>query len=63
MPISESRARATKKYQEKFDRIYIRVTPEEKAAIESYAEKHGESVNTFFRRIAAEAIERDTQNK
>lgn len=59
MPISEARARATKKYQDKFERIQIRVSPEEKAAIEAYAEELGESVNSFVRRVVAEAMERD----
>ena len=59
MAISEARARATKKYQSKFDRIYIRVSPEEKEAIEAHAEQIGESVNTFVRRVVAEAMERE----
>ena len=63
MAISESRARATKKYQAKFDRIYIRVTAEEKATIESHAEKHGESVNTFVRRVIADAIAGETNEE
>lgn len=60
MAISEARARATKKYQAKFERIYIRVSAEEKEAIEAYAEKQGESVNTFVRRVVAEAMKQET---
>lgn len=60
MAISEARARATKKYQSKFDRIYIRVSAEEKEAIEKHAETIGESVNSFVRRVVAEAMKQDT---
>lgn len=63
MAISEARARATKKYQAKFERIYIRVSSEEKAAIESYAEEIGESVNSFVRRVVAEAMELERNQK
>jgi len=63
MPISEARARATKKYQDKFERIQIRVSPEEKAAIEAYAEEIGESVNSFVRRAIAETMEREKNQK
>jgi predicted HicB family RNase H-like nuclease len=58
MALSEARARATKKYQAKFERIYIRVTQEEKESIEAYAEEIGESVNTFVRRAIAETMGR-----
>ena len=63
MAISEARARATKKYQDKFERIYIRVSSEEKAAIEAYAEEIGESVNSFVRRAVAETMEREKNQK
>ena len=36
---------------------------EEKEAIESYAERNGESVNSFVRRVVAEAMEQDTSAK
>lgn len=63
MAISEARARATKKYQAKFERIYIRVSSEEKEAIEAFAEEIGESVNTFVRRALKEAMEREQKPK
>jgi uncharacterized protein (DUF1778 family) len=63
MPISEARARATKKYQDKFERIQIRVSSEEKAAIEAYAEAIGESVNTFVRRAVSETMDREQNQK
>lgn len=58
MTVSKSQLRASKKYHSKFERIYIRVSLEEKEAIEAHAEKIGESVNSFVRRAVAEAMER-----
>lgn len=63
MAVSESQLRASKKYHAKFERIYIRVSPEEKEAIEAYAEKQGESVNTFVRRVVAEAMKQEEGSK
>ena len=61
MALSEARIRATKKYHDKFERIQIRVSPEEKESIEAYAEEIGESVNSFVRRAVAETMERERQ--
>lgn len=61
MALTEAQLRATKKYHAKFDRIYIRVTPEYKQEVEAHAEKVGESVNTFVQRAIAEAMERDNK--
>ena len=61
MALSEARIRATKKYHDKFERIQIRVSPEEKESIEAYAEEIGESVNTFVRRAVAEVMKREKQ--
>ena len=63
MALSEARIRATKKYHDKFERIQIRVTPEEKESIEAFAEEIGESVNTFVRRAVAEVMEREKQKR
>ncbi len=63
MAVSESQLRASKKYHAKFERIYIRVSAEEKEAIEAYAEEIGESVNTFVRRAVAETMEREKNAK
>lgn len=63
MAVSESQLRASKKYHAKFDRIYIRVSPEEKEAIETYAAEIGESVNTFVRRAIAETMDKERTNK
>lgn len=63
MAVSESQLRASKKYHAKFNRIYIRVSPEEKEAIETYAAEIGESVNTFVRRAIAETMDKERTNK
>ena len=63
MALSESRVRAHQKYHSKFERIQIRVSPEEKESIEAYAEEIGESVNTFVRRAVAETMERERKQK
>ena len=60
---TEAQLRANKKYQDKFERIQIRVPHEEKVAIEAYAESIGESVNSFVRRVVAEAMQQDTSAK
>ena len=63
MALSEARLRATQKYHNKFERIRIRVTPEEKEAIEAYAEEINESVNAFVRRAIAETMDREKKAK
>ena len=60
MVASEAQLRASKKYQQKFDKVQIRVPHDEKEQIDVHAERMGESVNTFVRRAIFEAIERDT---
>lgn len=62
MATSEAQLRANKKYQNKFDKVQIRVTHEEKAIIDQHAESMGESTNAFVRRAIAEAMERDKSN-
>lgn len=59
MAASESQLKATKKYHAKFERVFIRVSPEWKAEIELHAAKMNESVNVFVQRAIAEAMERD----
>lgn len=59
MASTEAQLKASKKYHAKFDRLYIRVTPETKENIEAHAEKMGESVNSFVQRAITEAMERD----
>ena len=62
MALTEARIRATQKYHNKFERIQIRVTPEEKEAIEAYTAEINESVNAFVRRAIAETMEREKSN-
>ncbi len=60
MPISESRARANKKYQlEKTDEIKLRVPKGNKERIQEHAKSQGESTNAFIYRAVNETIERD----
>ena len=60
---TEAQLRANQKYHNKFERIQIRVSTEEKDAIEAHAEAIGESVNTFVRRAVAEAMEREMNHR
>ena len=62
MALSESRIRATQKYHDKFERIQIRVTPEEKEISENHVSEIGESINSFVKRAVLETIEREKAN-
>ena len=59
MSASEAQLRANKKYHEKFEKLQIRVTSDEKTAIEQHAASTNESVNSFVRRAIAETIARE----
>lgn len=59
MAVSEAQLKAAKKYQQKFDKVQIRVPHEEKDIIDAHASKMGESVNAFVRRAIAETMDRD----
>ena len=59
MATSEAQLKANKKYQQKFDKVQIRVSHEEKEFIDRHAESMGESTNSFVRRAIAETIARD----
>ena len=56
MPKTEAEKKANKKYLEKLDVIYLRLTPEEKEQISSYAKSKGESVNSFVIRAVKEVM-------
>jgi len=56
MSITEARARANKKYSDKFETIYLRVLPEEKEKIVAYAKEKNESVNAVVLRAIMEEI-------
>ena len=59
MATSEAQLKANKKYQQKFDKVQIRVPHQEKEAIDRHAEFMGESTNAFVRRAIAETMKRD----
>jgi len=63
MTVSESQLRANKKYHQKFDKVQIRVSHEEKAVIDQHAKNGGESTNAFVRRAIAETMERDQKKE
>ena len=63
MALTEAKARSNQKYRDKFEYITTRVPLEEKQAICTHAEAMGESLNSFMRRAAAEAMARDNANK
>lgn len=63
MALSQSKSRSNQKYRDKFEYITTRVSAEEKDSICTHAEKMGESLNSFMRRAAAEAMERDQRLK
>ena len=58
--VSEAQKKAVKKYTEKLDDIRFRVPKGEGDLFKAHAEKMGESLASFLRRAAKEAIERDT---
>ena len=59
MAMSEAKAKANKKYHEKFDLVQIRVPAGEKEEISNFAASLGESLNSFVRRAIRETMERD----
>ena len=61
MATLESQLKANKKYHAKFERISIRISPDEKREIEAHASMQNESVNAFVQRAIREAIARDTE--
>ena len=63
MAVSESQLRANKKYHQKFDKVQIRVSHEEKVEIDQHAKNVGESTNAFVRRAIAETMERDQKKE
>lgn len=61
MATSASQLKANKKYHAKFERIGIRVSPEEKQAIEAHANQQNESVNAFVQRAIRETMVREKE--
>lgn len=56
---TEAQKRAQKTYMEKFVRVEIRMTPENRDTVQAHAEARSESVNGFINRAISETIERD----
>lgn len=56
---TESQKRAQKAYMEKFVRVEIRMTAEQREIIQAHASALGESVNGFINRAIDETMERD----
>ena len=60
MATSEAQLRANKKYHDRFHRLQIRITAEEKQRIDMHTAATGESTNAFVQRAIRETITRDT---
>ena len=56
---TEARARANKKYMEKFVEVKVRMTPDKRSAVQAYAANLGQSATEFINRAIDEAMERD----
>lgn len=56
---TEARARANKKYMEKFVEVKVRMTPEKRTAVQDHAKSMGESATEFINRAIDEAMDRD----
>lgn len=63
MATTEAQRKAIKKWQEKTDEIRFRVPKGDKERLTAHAAQFGESLTAFLNRAAAEAVERDNQNK
>lgn len=60
---TEARARANKRYIDKFAEIKVRVDPARRDEIKAHADGQGESVNGFINRAIDETMERDTNRQ
>ena len=56
---TETRARANKKYMERFVEVKVRMPPERRSAVQAHAEAQGESTTGFINRAIDETMERD----
>lgn len=56
---TEARARANKKYMERFVEVKVRMTPERRAEVQTHAQEMGESTTAFINRAIGETMERD----
>lgn len=58
-PKSDAQKKAQKNYIEKFARLEIRATPEERDIIQAHAAARGESVNEFIKRAIHNLIQEE----
>ncbi len=56
---TEARARANKKYMEKYVEVKVRMTPDKRSIIQDHARTRGESATEFINRAIDETMERD----
>ena len=62
MTVSKAQQKAVAKYmKENYDEIKVRVPKGKRAEIQSHAQSHGESINTFIKRAIDETMDRDTK--
>ena len=59
MSLTEARASANKRYQQKFDDIKFRVPKGQREILQNHAQSQGESLNGFLSRAANETMARD----
>ena len=60
---TEARAKANKKYMEKFVEVKVRMTPEKRSLVQEHARNMDESATEFINRAINEAIERDVNRQ
>lgn len=58
---TEARARANKKYMEKFVEVKVRMTPEKRALIQEHAKALGVSATEFINRAIDNQMKIDTE--
>ena len=56
---TEAQKRAQKAYMEKFVRVELRMDPQRRDAVKSFADAQGKSVNSFINEAIDEKMERD----
>ena len=57
---TEARARANRKYMEKFVEVKVRMTPDQRAAVQEHAARMGQSATEFINRAIDNQMEQDT---
>ena len=63
MALTEAKANANRKYQQKFDDIKLRVPKGEREIFQNHAQTKGESLNAFLYRAANETMARDKNSE